>query len=1704
MVIGNMPLADYLNNKSKKTGNSLQKSLEKLSSGYRVNRAADDAASLAISEKMRTVLCGLEQGVDNINDGISYVRSVDGASQEINNMIHRLKSIAVQAANGTYDDSIDRAALDCEYQQLLDEIGHITDTSDFNGIPLFEKHLESYGAGEGVVSHGESVIIDGNNDTLRIGYTLDGNSKVHTVKIPHGKYHPAEALADCIDSILYKEAPNLIIGMNPDKQFTMQTEPGRLDFIGGTGASLFYETNIGSAEGHLLGVTSFSNDTVPMEVITGANDVMSFRLGNDDDTLHSITLDPGWYSRPQLIQHINDKLTEAGLADDVRAVPEKNSDGKGIIGLASTEAITGLAGNFIKMDGIHSPIYDISMYGYNNNTQSVLTGTKLVGSPVEIERGRNEYFILDLSYYGDDAEKVTTTVRFDLLDDGENLKSCTSDELVAKINSTLGDLPFKAEINNSGNLVITSDQYGHNCSIKLNKTDVPSKYMVYDYFDAATLDVVKPSNSPSNYAAASLSAKKTLGSSFAVPDGENTLAFEIDVRDGTTSSKQTITFTIPAKNDYTPAQLQTVLNDQLAANYPDLSSKLEFSVGNTLSLSAKGLDGADIYTIKANKANSTAYNRLIGGRYYANSFSAMQGSATEYISYSGTTPAGGNNVTTTAGRTTQGVRYFDDTSLSTGKSGKYITYSDNVAVTATDGTTIYTGDAESEVDENSFIYTPATLTLKNVMTQFTAAGKSLQPVTFEFSVQGADGVKNLSINIPAGKTSTEAISLINDQIKPYAAAVANGNNLVIATVEKGDGVSITAKDGSLLRSATKNSLANDSEAVIDETNNMVYTPSKLTVKNALSQIPYIADDSTNRFVFTSGSKTYDFKITNKTYTSLSEIAAELNSKIAAADGGTAKNTVEVGSDGKSLIFTGPAKEGGSISISDSSTCLIGKTKVEVSPSDPYYDPATGNVEAPATIRAQEFASHFNEPLVIDSSNNTITMDYTSPSGTETLTITIPDGTYSSPSQMAQTIQDVIDNDSNLSGKIKASYNPSGSNKGLVFETVNGGNGYNLSNFGGTAKFDQVKKTTNPGANGTIDPDANKVLYPATAYNSNFGGLFDASTGGMEITSANKTVALKINGTEYSFDLTEGNYSGTSGRADILSQLQAGFASAGVTISLSGNTLNIETNDGGNDKKISLSSANTSPVFSRAYSVSDPTTKTRVDTRCYITGQNNVNGIEIKDYFNTMSFEFGGVNGVNATINVTVQPKTYTAAELAAAIQEQIDNAVGPDQLVVTASSAGKITIKGATASNSRYIRNFDGGLFDHVFQDPDFYSVRLHSEKAGTSKGGSVSYIVGRNNMEPTTEDEKKYGVNAIIYTGLNDNVVFDLHYNGQTHTIDFTIPAGNYTPQEIAEAVEKGGRAEIAKLVDNNGNPFPEDFFNASIGLGELGVTENNTGISSSDKLVLWCRLPDDGTNQVIDAIIDGVRGNSAYKIFYDATRSPEPTTIIGKPDLSDGITITKENNTFSFELNDEPYSMTIPSGSYELPELIETMNGIFEADDSLVRVAERDGHLMFYTTKNGDYKFDYITGNAANDLFYGITGRDNDGEIGIHTGRRTDSYIVFQKTRLDEHLMRINTTGVTTVERALKAIDRLEYANKYLTTERALSGANENRSVHALSRNQTQIENLTASESRLRDAKIADYTAELAKHQILMQTQQNLAPKVREHYSSALNFLA
>jgi len=118
---------------------NIGKNVEKLSSGYRVNRAADDAAGLAISEKMRTQIRGLNMASRNSQDGISLVQTAEGALQSAHDIMQRMRELAVQSRNGTNDTEVDRKALDLEFQQLDLELAQITDTVKFNDMTVFAR-----------------------------------------------------------------------------------------------------------------------------------------------------------------------------------------------------------------------------------------------------------------------------------------------------------------------------------------------------------------------------------------------------------------------------------------------------------------------------------------------------------------------------------------------------------------------------------------------------------------------------------------------------------------------------------------------------------------------------------------------------------------------------------------------------------------------------------------------------------------------------------------------------------------------------------------------------------------------------------------------------------------------------------------------------------------------------------------------------------------------------------------------------------------------------------------------------------------------------------------------------------------------------------------------------------------------------------------------------------------------------------------------------------------------------------------------------------------------------------------------------------------------------------------------------------------------------------------------------------------------------
>jgi len=119
------------------TSTNAAKSMERLSSGYRINRAADDAAGLAISEKLRGQIRGLAQAQRNSQDGVSLVQTAEGSLNEVHSMLQRVRELAVQYSNGTLSTS-DKAAITAEAQQLSSEIERIGTTADFNGIKLLD------------------------------------------------------------------------------------------------------------------------------------------------------------------------------------------------------------------------------------------------------------------------------------------------------------------------------------------------------------------------------------------------------------------------------------------------------------------------------------------------------------------------------------------------------------------------------------------------------------------------------------------------------------------------------------------------------------------------------------------------------------------------------------------------------------------------------------------------------------------------------------------------------------------------------------------------------------------------------------------------------------------------------------------------------------------------------------------------------------------------------------------------------------------------------------------------------------------------------------------------------------------------------------------------------------------------------------------------------------------------------------------------------------------------------------------------------------------------------------------------------------------------------------------------------------------------------------------------------------------------------
>jgi flagellin len=198
MIINHNMSALYANRQLGLNNHAVGNNIEKLSSGMRINRAADDASGLAVSEKLRAQIRGLNQAERNIENGVSFIQTTEGYLQESQDILHRLRELSVQSANGIYSQE-DRMQIQVEVSQLVDEINRIASHAQFNGMNMLTGAF---------APNAERVM------QFHIGANMDQNERVYigTMTAQALGLEGAQGNAEGTISISNPEAANMAIG----------------------------------------------------------------------------------------------------------------------------------------------------------------------------------------------------------------------------------------------------------------------------------------------------------------------------------------------------------------------------------------------------------------------------------------------------------------------------------------------------------------------------------------------------------------------------------------------------------------------------------------------------------------------------------------------------------------------------------------------------------------------------------------------------------------------------------------------------------------------------------------------------------------------------------------------------------------------------------------------------------------------------------------------------------------------------------------------------------------------------------------------------------------------------------------------------------------------------------------------------------------------------------------------------------------------------------------------------------------------------------------------------------------------------------------------------------------------------------------------------------------------------------------------------
>ena len=1619
------------------------KSMEKLSSGYRINRAADDAAGLAVSEKMRRMIRGLDQGTENARDGVSWVQTGDGALEEVDAMLHRMTELTIKSLNGTWSES-DRYLMQAEFEQLQKEIDRLTDAATFNEKQIFADHELPYYQFEGNVkwlSNQKHTIVDGSN-SLNITYTKAAGAAPQTasITVPAGRYTTKE-LIDEIDSAL-EEAGLKDIGFSLE-----YTSSGtcNLNFDGGlsidsvTGglSYLLYDMYEGGSVGALIGTTQFNTDDEEstLDIVAGQNDYMEFDIESLDGTTQHITLqfeDGASLTRPQIIDYINEQL--AGTS--VVAVKYGNS-----IKLTSDECIiTGLKGNMFKVDDPEKGelIYTSVFYDNIGYGEAVMYPAQLIGGAVlygenyyKEDKEHHYYNIIeginDILYIKPNGSDSVTTLKID-----EGLY--TADDMAA----------YLQKFFNANNLDLEAESYSDGIYTGLKITST---------IKGVDSEIGIDTNS---------SAYKTLFITRAYNTQEEPAIFERDTDEDRNA------YYIGGKSFGTGGDNSTDLPFIVKENEND---KFTLNIdGKTyiIKLDAREYKTLDDVIGAVNNAIKAAANKLTSDeKTLLESITAIKSGSKIRLDTTSEATRISASACSENGKVNNGYTELFTTS---------VYYSEQVA-TSTSGTATL----------NTVIDLPAMVTESNKTLRITVDGKT-------YNVELTPGKKYGSyqeildeINAKLPGASSEMVNIT------FTRASDTGSGQNFSNIGRGRTTPPSYREfkGEGTGGKIQGQVGGGTPSV----------PAKVTIPTS-GAFPYTINSTNNKLLITINGVTKEITLdSNKTYDNINELKTMLQEKLNMA---FPNDGVDITTSGNNLIFTsrlvdnnGHAIDGKSTNIyCDTNSSFLNyinttytaaslatsqtlKNSISLGSNNKFKFTYKGADGVQKTVNLTLTASNVHDPASLrDEINRQL-------GSTPVIASLSWDGT---------------------GYRLVLTTTDKGENCEINYDSADGGNSAASIFSDITPRSAEIMLDQEIQESFTVDSNTNKFIVYVNGYPQEItltaGKTYSRASFIQELNQKLKGATAELVGGKLKLTTTEKgpsaslfmdySYGGSSmsrifGQKEVpVSGLKASFSpdhKLQVTaVDANGNTVRTST--------VRVTSA-TGSIFQLPKR--EESTLSGNSYNGYHSKKHAIcNGASLDDskvvidqWNCDLTFTYWN-NGVPTTGTITLDENKdgYTYEELQRELQEKLDKEFGKGALNVEVTKNGVNIIASKPGSKYYMLENsFSGGFYYNVLRRNSETKRDLNDY---VTQGGydAPVYAVGRKDVKHN---------NTVITKGVNDTLSLDFTIGTEVIKLTMKLTPGTYKSGQLINEIQKKLNEQLVA------NDLPAGLIEAQIGGINTGVAGNNDANALVFKLAEHVKLP------VEDVVykIDGIGGNAAFSVFYQTDGDISVAYVAGTKDVSKGVTIP-EDSELSFDVDGEHYSITIEKGSYTTQEILEKLNGKFKEQNIPLIPKITDGNLYLTSSKYGKHNITNVSGSAKRYLFFQENGKTKgEKDIWLRVGSESGDGVEIERPVVNTVSLGLNSLVINKPKYAEKALNRIKAALTKVSDVRTNFGVKQNRLDHTINKNNNTSENMQAAESAIRDTDIAEEIMEFSINNILENVAASMLAQANTYMSFALDLL-